>query len=119
MACLEILLDKPQTLEPGVAAGNMHDKSFDYSYLVVIQLKKQPANQRQTTRTFMSERLRVIQFYLVAGRLMLFKASCRQDPACCLSGKAEGQCCSARGARTFREKILAVILLDYLPLPAS
>lgn len=52
MACLEILLDKPQTLEPGVTAGNMHDKSVDYFYLVVIQLKKQPAHPKAGHQNF-------------------------------------------------------------------
>lgn len=40
MACLEILSDKPQTLEPGVTTWNMHDESVDYFYLIVIQLKE-------------------------------------------------------------------------------
>lgn len=40
MACLEILLDKPQTLEPEVTTWNMHDKCVDYFYLTVIHLKE-------------------------------------------------------------------------------
>lgn len=40
VACLGILLDKPQTLEPGVTTWNMHDECVDYFYLIVTQLKK-------------------------------------------------------------------------------